>query len=483
MKNTNNIKGGEAIASGGFGCVFSPSLKCKGTKKRDKNKISKLMTKKHAIQEYKEINEFKKKLKNITNFEDYFLLNDITICQPAKLSVIDLKNFNKKCTALPKDDIDKKNINSKLDEILSINMPNGGIPVDDFIYENGSLIKLHTIHVSLLNLLKNGIIPMNKNHIYHADIKDSNILVSGNNSKNIDNNTQELKTRLIDWGLSTEYIPFKNNPFPKTWRNRPFQFNVPFSVIIFSDDFVEKYTKFIKEKGLLEKDLLKESELKPFVTDFIIYWMKKRGAGHYKFINEIMYALFSHNLTSIESENKPKIIETQITMTYIVNYIVDVLIHFTKFRENGTLNLRDYFDNLFIQIVDIWGFICVYYPIIELLNNNYSRLNKTELKIFNKLKFIFVEYLFNPRHSPIDINSLYEDFNDLGKLMYVKKNAQNTNTNTNKTKSILSNSNHFLAGSIKNKTKKIRNNSFTQIIFKRIPKQKHFKKPIYLNIK
>ena len=38
MKNTNNIKGGEAIASGGFGCVFSPSLKCKGTKKRDKNK-------------------------------------------------------------------------------------------------------------------------------------------------------------------------------------------------------------------------------------------------------------------------------------------------------------------------------------------------------------------------------------------------------------------------------------------------------------
>ena len=54
MKNTNNIKGGEAIASGGFGCVFSPSLKCKGTKKRDKNKISKLMTKKHAIQEYKE---------------------------------------------------------------------------------------------------------------------------------------------------------------------------------------------------------------------------------------------------------------------------------------------------------------------------------------------------------------------------------------------------------------------------------------------
>ena len=28
-------KGGKVIASGGFGCVFQPALKCKGTAKRD----------------------------------------------------------------------------------------------------------------------------------------------------------------------------------------------------------------------------------------------------------------------------------------------------------------------------------------------------------------------------------------------------------------------------------------------------------------
>ena len=58
--NENNIKGGKVIASGGFGCVFSPALKCKGAKiRRGKNSISKLLTKKHALSEYNEIKEFK----------------------------------------------------------------------------------------------------------------------------------------------------------------------------------------------------------------------------------------------------------------------------------------------------------------------------------------------------------------------------------------------------------------------------------------
>ena len=63
MKINENKFGGRVIASGGFGCVFSPSLKCKG-KKREKNKISKVMTKKHAIAEYNEIINIKKKLQH-----------------------------------------------------------------------------------------------------------------------------------------------------------------------------------------------------------------------------------------------------------------------------------------------------------------------------------------------------------------------------------------------------------------------------------
>ena len=77
----------------------------------------------------------------------------------------------------------------------------------------------------------------------------------------------------------------------------------------------------------------------------------------------------------------------------IVDYIVDVLLHYTKFKADGSLDLRQYLDNVFIEIVDIYGFIITYVPIIEILSNNYKSLTKLEIKIFNKLQFIFIEYI------------------------------------------------------------------------------------------
>ena len=465
MTNNKYSTGGKVIASGGFGCVFNPALKCQGRTKSEKNKVTKLMIEKHAIDEYNEINGIKTKLEGIPNYKNYFLLNNFTLCKPAKLTKNDLQGFSKKCSALPKDDINKKNINENLDKLMIINMPNGGVPVDDYLYENGSFKKIYLTHMSLVKLLKNGIVNMNKKNVYHADIKDSNVLVD---------DKEGIKTRLIDWGLSLQYIPFKNEPFPRTWRNRPLQFNVPFSVIIFSDSFVEKYTHFIENGG---KPV--ESELKPFVFNFIHFWMKERGAGHYKFINEIMYVLYSDKYKKQLLSDVPKVIETQITMIFIVNYITHILIHFTKFRKDGTLNLRDYFDNVFIKIVDIWGFISIYYPMLELMSNNYDSLTEKELKIFEKLKFIFGEYLYNPRHEPINMNKLYSDLKDLGGLIYAIIKV--------KTEFMISETNDGVGGrGVKNKTKKIRRiigkhkSSFS---FKRKTKVKRFKKPIFLNLK
>ena len=49
-------KGGKVIDSGGFGCVFKPALKCeKAVNECNRNKISKLMTSKHAKDEYNQI--------------------------------------------------------------------------------------------------------------------------------------------------------------------------------------------------------------------------------------------------------------------------------------------------------------------------------------------------------------------------------------------------------------------------------------------
>ena len=254
---------------------------------------------------------------------------------------------------------------------------------------------------------------MNRHNIYHSDIKDSNILVKNNNYK--------IETKLIDWGLSVEYIPNIEQKFPKPWRNRPLQFNIPFSVIIFTDTFVEKYTKYINDGGKTTYE-----SLKPFVIEYFYMWIKKRGAGHYKFINSIMFMLFSNELQNIEQDVKIKMVETQYTIITIVNYIVDVLIHFTKFRKNGTLNLRYYLDNVFIKNIDIWGFIMSYYTIIELLYNNYKNLNKQQMLIFNHLKNIIINYCYKSSTKPININELSKDLQTLSFLLESEIKINNT---------------------------------------------------------
>ena len=193
--------GGKVIASGGYGCIFRPAIKCK-TKKNIPGQITKLMTIKHAESEFKEIEQFKKILNHIPNYEDYFLLNGFSICHPEKLSSEDLYKFTKKCKALQKDHFTIKNINQSLDKIMGINMPDGGIDVGDFIEKNKTNTKLVTLNNSLIDLLTNGIIPMNKLNVFHCDVKDSNVLVKESN---------KLYTRLIDWGLSTHYTNKKQS--------------------------------------------------------------------------------------------------------------------------------------------------------------------------------------------------------------------------------------------------------------------------------
>ena len=459
LKNYKNT-GGKVIASGGYGCVFVPALKCQGQTKRPKKKISKLMSNKHAIQEYEVINFIKERLDSIPNYEDYFIINDISICRPSKLSATDLEAFSDKCTALPKNDIDKKNINKNLDKIMSLNLPNGGLPVDDYIYNNGNYDKLYKTQAALINLLKNGIIPMNKKNIYHSDIKDSNVLIEENYST--------IKSRLIDWGLTVNYNKDPTVKFPKNWRNRPLQFNVPFSVVIFSDLFYERYSKYLKDGGEVE-----EKSLRPFVISFLNEWNKERGPGHYKFINEIMYNLYSNDLTSISDDSKPNVVETEITMPFIVDYIIDVLVHFTKFKTDGSLNLREYLNEVYIKIVDIWGFITVYYPYLEMFSNNYFSLDEKEMKIFKQLKFIYNEYLFTPRHEPIDINALLSDLKLLGKFIHIVA--------YEKKKTLTSSSYRVLASGIK--TRKNIKKPSNLILFKRRPLAKRFKKPFYLSLK
>jgi serine/threonine protein kinase len=417
---SNNKQGGKVLASGGFGCVFTPALKCKGKSKRDKNKISKLMTNKHAKEEFDELSYVNSKLNVIPNYKNYFLIDDFTLCKPSKLTQDDLKNY-RECGALEKEGITKKTINNELDKLLAINMPYGGNTVEDFIINNkhyGELIKLNN---KLLELLKHGILEMNKKHIYHSDIKASNILILLHDNASVDN----MKVRLIDWSLTVQYVPFKNNKFPNNWKNRPLQFNVPFSIILFTEIFVDSYSKFLDKNGASSGK--KHELLFEFIKNYLYLWMKERGQGHYKYINKIMYMLFKYDVTQTDeyannktlkdSNNLKKFIETNYTLPCIINYLVEVLLHFTKFNNDGSLNMRYYLDNNFIHLIDVWGFVISYLPLYELLFENYANLTEVQMLIFTKLKYIFLKYLYEPQIELINLTNLENNLKEINNLI------------------------------------------------------------------
>jgi hypothetical protein len=140
---------------------------------------------------------------------------------------------------------------------------------------------------------------------------------------------------------------------------------------------------------------------------------------------------------------------------YIIEYLTKILMKFTKGDE---LMLMDYFNNVFLKNIDVWGLVMTYYPIINILHENYSELDKLELKLFNKLKYIFIHYLFENSTEPFSINNLVEDLKELNTLF--KQAEKNT-----KDKSIIT-----LVTSLKNTKSKTKSSKKTSQKNKKQPR-------------
>ena len=399
FKNKKTRKrGGEVIASGGFGCVFVPALKCKN-KEREKGMVSKLFKKKYAEKEYDEIVRFKPILSKIPNYEKYFLINNVSLCQPEYLTENDLINYEDKCNTLIDDKITRSNINDSLDKIMSLNIPYGGKSVGTYVKQNNILEIKNKLNNALISLLTNGIVPMNKKNIYHCDLKDSNILVT-------DESTNKLITRIIDWGLSFKYVD--SNEIPDNVKGRPFQFNLPFSIILFNDVFDKMYSEFLHEN---KKPTM--SQIRAFVANYIFVWMESRGKGHIKTINLIINILFKDDLKHLSEFDKDVILELEFTYYYLINYITEILFKYTK---NGKIYLNDYFKNIYLKNVDIWGLIITYLPFFEYFSDNYDNLTKNEYEIFEKLKYIYIHYLYETSITPINVNELVSDLKKINQI-------------------------------------------------------------------
>jgi hypothetical protein len=396
-----NIKGGKVIGSGGFGCVFKPELKCKNKPTRETNKdgrVTKLMKKKYAKTEFKGIEQYEKMLNSIPNYQDYFLVKGFSICEPDELTQEDLEKFDKKCGALKKIKINSSNVNENLDKLLSLNMPYGGIDVGDYIeYHKMDYKKIINLNKSLIELLKNGILKMNNKNIYHCDIKDSNVLVYDD---------ENFKTRLIDWGLSTAFKE-DGTTIPKQLTNRPFQFNVPFSVVLFNDKFTKMYSEFLKKNPNPTFFSIRE-----FVIHYVIKWIDARGPGHLRSLNSIFRVFFERGLVNVEEQFKKDIIEFDYTFYFIFEYISQVLFKFTK---SGKFEKMEYFSQVFLKNLDVWGFTMIYLPILEYINNYYDELCDCEIEIVYKIKNIIL-YIIECSYSPIDSEKLTNKLEELNEL-------------------------------------------------------------------
>jgi serine/threonine protein kinase len=408
--------GGKALTSGGFGCLFKPALRCKNTlnyDKTNKKMVTKLMTTKHARDEYKQITEFKEILDHIPNYQDYFLVDGFSICELDELTEEDLEDFDENCDALKKKKITAANINQNLDKILALNMPDGGVDVDDYVFDITDPKKIRTTYTelnnSLVDLLVNGIEPMNRAKLYHCDVKGSNILVQDSMSESL--MPESLMTRLIDWGLSVYRKDSSVSAgIPDKLDRRPFQFNVPFSVILFNKKFQEKYGRFLKNN--LEVDYY---EIREFVINYIFYWNKERGAGHLKTINSIVNHLSYNELTAIENKKvKNHVIEYEFTYYYIVEYISKILF---KYTTNGKLNLLEYFNEVFLKNIDVWGLTMIYMVFLDHVQEVFDLTNVSHDQFIQKIKYIIIHFLFETPTEAININKLAAELQSLNKII------------------------------------------------------------------
>ena len=385
-KKNKKMIGGIPVYPGGYSCVFKPQLKCKiGTRKikktdiknginnRNGNKgISKLLFKKYADIEMRNIEHFYNALKKIPKSHKYFLFTKTTACPPAKISTRDLRGFDEMCTNFTSHDVNESNINSPsvIRSLKLINMPDAGISINEWLFLKNkdavvplNLTRLKAFNKVISKLIVNAIVPMNRQGVIHNDMKEDNILIKG----------VALAPTIIDWGVSG--ISTRHEPIPEIIMNRYISISNPFSSILFTTEFGKNYSDFLKQNGVSEmRKMQNDSHFQQKLLDFSLsqYLIHKEN-GHYSHIQKffthvfnLFPDLFDSSPSSIISRFSPRQeIKTSEELYHVIasNYISDVLFHFTELDErDGIARFQyvQYFTKVYIFNCDIWGTIFCY---------------------------------------------------------------------------------------------------------------------------
>ena len=430
-----DLIGGKAVEMGEQGCIFIPNLKCVGEKRKEKGKgktISKLMLQENAIMEIDFIKSIQSLVTNIPNHRKYFILEDINICQPDIMSQKDLENFDRICLNLVDEDITAKNIKQALDDLLIITMPYGGIDVSKYLRlgnANAQLKKLYQVNLKFVEILNKVIIPLNRNKIYHNDIKANNFLIDSKNN-----------VRLIDWGLSF----IDNGEIPPLLRSQPIYFPHPVSSLLFTELFKEHYNYMIYNKRTRLNKLFKSNkeedkdalihELQNFLEDFIRHIMSDKK---YKLLTEY----FMKHFSIINSFSRNDLRE------FLITSFTKILLEWTDFGKY-TFDYKGYFNKIYKRNLDCYSLILTYIDYVDILNKiikdkkiktnkiNTNKINTNKIITFrDDVITLLRKYVLLATHKSIDVKVLSKELlalnktkiNKTQKVHYLRKNKTKRN--------------------------------------------------------
>ena len=197
------------INYGGQGCIFNPSIPCKGdkkTKKKNKNEISKILFKDDSANREFKMNKL---IKKIPGYEDWCVLWEIKCKTPSYSKLKEISEFEKCISQKNKKMLkkNKKNLSYKK-KYTMLKGPFGGELIEKHIEDitNSSTFKNKKLFInfflkifSYMHSLFIGLVELNNNNLCHQDINIRNILYKNN------------QLYFIDFGLSSKITNKKEN--------------------------------------------------------------------------------------------------------------------------------------------------------------------------------------------------------------------------------------------------------------------------------